>query len=232
MMRFNDRTPCSNLRLDDVGREVHLVGWVDAFRDHGVILFAHLRDRSGIVQVVFSQDLTAEPGERSSCLREEFCVSVTGKVSARNPSTRNPALETGDIEVAVQRFAILNPSKSLPFPISEKAMVAGVSQEAESVNEDLRLQYRYLDLRRPSMQKNFIKRHRILKLTRDFLDQAGFIEVETPVLTKSTPEGARDYLVPSRVHPGRFYALPQSPQLFKQMLMMSGFEKYFQIVKC
>jgi aspartyl-tRNA synthetase len=232
MTPFHDRTPCGNLRLDDVGREVHLLGWVDAFRDHGVILFAHLRDRSGLVQVVFSQDLATELGERPSSLREEFCVSVTGKVSARDQSTRNPALETGDIEVAVQRFAILNASKALPFPISEKAMIAGASREAEAVNEDLRLQYRYLDLRRPSMQKNFIKRHRILKLTRDFLDQAGFIEVETPVLTKSTPEGARDYLVPSRVHPGRFYALPQSPQLFKQLLMMSGFEKYFQIVKC
>jgi len=232
MMRFHDRTPCGSLRLDDVGREVHLVGWVDALRDHGLILFVHLRDRSGIVQVVLSPDLVTELGERPSCLREEFCVSVTGTVSERAQSARNPAIETGDIEVVVRLFAVLNPSKSLPFPISEKAMVAGVSPEAESVNEDLRLQYRYLDLRRPSMQENFIKRHRILKITRDFLDRAGFIEVETPVLTKSTPEGARDYLVPSRVHLGRFYALPQSPQLFKQMLMMSGFERYFQIVKC
>ena len=232
-MDFQRRSPCGSLRLTDVGREVQVVGWVDALRDHGLILFVHLRDRSGIVQVVFSPDVAPETRECAASLREEFCIAVEGRVAQRLPGTENPGLDTGRVEVMATALTILSSSRLLPFAISEKAMVAGASVAGPgSVAEDLRLQYRYLDLRRPSMQQNFIKRHGIAKCVRDFLDERGFIEVETPVLTKSTPEGARDYLVPSRVHPGHFYALPQSPQLFKQLLMVSGFERYFQIVKC
>ena len=232
MLSFRERLPCGSLGLADVGREVRVVGWVDALRDHGVVLFAHLRDRSGIVQVVFSPEVAPDVREAAAALKEEFCVAVAGRVVARAEGTENPGLETGQIEVIATGLTILSRSEALPFPISEKAMVAGAGVASASVAEDLRLQYRYLDLRRPSMQDNLIKRHRIIKAARDCLDERGFIEVETPVLTRSTPEGARDYLVPSRVHQGRFYALPQSPQLFKQLLMVSGFERYFQIVKC
>lgn len=232
-MNFHKRTPCGVLRLMNEGHDVQVVGWVDALRDHGVVLFAHLRDRSGIVQVVFSPDVSTELCKQASLLKEEYCISVEGKVIRRMAGTENPALDTGQIEVVASHLEILSSSHLLPFMISEKAMVAGVSiAGAGVVAEDIRLQYRYLDLRRPSVQYNFIKRHQINKCVRDFLDERGFLEIETPVLTKSTPEGARDYLVPSRVHPGQFYALPQSPQLFKQLLMISGFERYFQIVKC
>jgi len=221
------------LGVDDVGSSVQINGWVDALRDHGEVLFAHLRDRSGIVQVVFSPEVAPEVRECAAELKQEFCVSIAGGVVARAEGTENPAIETGQIELMATSLTILSRSKLLPFPISEKAMVAGdgVASVAE-VEEDIRLRYRFLDLRRPSMQDNLVKRHRIIKSVCDYLDEQGFIEVETPVLTKSTPEGARDYLVPSRVHPGNFYALPQSPQLFKQLLMVSGFERYFQIVKC
>ena len=232
MVDFHKRSFCTDLGSDDVGRQVHLVGWVDALRDHGDILFIHLRDRTGMIQVLFPADLSSERGQRPNSLREEYCLYIAGNVVKRAEGTENPAIGTGDIEIQAESFSILSPANTLPFPISEKAMVAGVTPQVESVHEDLRLQYRYLDLRRPSVRDNFIKRHRIIKTARDFLDEQGFIEVETPVLTKSTPEGARDYLVPSRVHPGRFYALPQSPQLFKQLLMVAGFERYFQIVKC
>ncbi len=227
------RSNCGELGLADVGREVRLFGWVDALRDHGEVLFIHLRDRSGIVQVLFSPEKTAaESYARAGSLKGEYCVTVTGEVVQRVEGTENLNLETGLIEVAARELSVLSQADVLPFPVSEKAMIAGLAKTAGNVTEDLRLQYRYLDLRRPSMQSNLIKRHRINKCVRDFLDERGFVEVETPILTKSTPEGARDYLVPSRVHPKNFYALPQSPQLFKQLLMVSGLERYFQIARC
>lgn len=231
-MKFQSRIYCGSLRKADAGRRVLAAGWVDALRDHGNILFIHLRDRSGIVQVVFNPDRA--PGARAEAdrLKEEYCVTVSGEVVVRQAGTENPAVETGEIEILANELTILNPSRALPFPISEKAMVAGGTVPGDAVGEDLRLQYRYLDLRRPSMQENLVRRYRIIKRARDFLDSRGFVEIETLVLTKSTPEGARDYLVPSRVHPGCFCALPQSPQLFKQTLIFSGFERYFQIVRC
>ncbi len=233
-MKFTKRTNCGEYRLPDVGREVELAGWVDALRDHGEVLFIHLRDRSGIIQVVFNPENTsADICKRASALKNEYCILVRGTVIEREKDTGNPNIETGKIEIAASELEILNKSRSLPFPISEKAMVAGADVNGTgSVAEDVRLRYRYLDLRRPSMQSNIIMRHRIIKCVRACLDEETFIEVETPILTKSTPEGARDYLVPSRVHPGRFYALPQSPQLFKQLLMVSGLERYFQIARC
>ncbi|MBT8489739.1 MAG: aspartate--tRNA ligase [Deltaproteobacteria bacterium] len=229
-----ERSSCGQLNLYDVDRDVTVTGWVDALRDHGEVLFIHLRDRSGIIQVVFSPEFSpAKICERAILLRNEFCITVTGRVTKRLEDTENPHIETGQIEIMATDLLILSRAETLPFPISEKAMVVGASvSSVESVNEDLRLQYRYLDLRRPSMQENFIKRHRIIKSVRDYLDEQGFIEAETPMLTKSTPEGARDYLVPSRVYPQHFYALPQSPQLFKQLLMVSGFERYYQLARC
>jgi len=228
------RSFCGELNLSQVGRQVQLAGWVDALRDHGDVLFIHLRDRTGVLQVVFSPEVTPAPVcELSQSLRNEFCIQVMGRVHKRAQGTENPHIETGDIEVMAQDLSILSRSATLPFPISEKAMLAeGGSKRTDSVAEDLRLQYRYLDLRRPTMQDNLLKRYRIIKCARDYLDEQGFIEVETPMLTKSTPEGARDYLVPSRHFPGQFYALPQSPQLFKQLLMVAGFERYFQVVRC
>jgi len=209
-----------------------MAGWVDARRDHGELLFIHLRDWTGITQVVFGPEDT-ELLKKASGLHEEYCVQVSGEVVGRLSGTENASIATGNVEVVASELVILNTSGPLPFPVSEKAMLAGGGVASSSaVGEDLRLQYRYLDLRRPSMQENLRKRSRILKTVRDILDSRGFIEVETPVLTKSTPEGARDYLVPSRVHPGCFYALPQSPQLFKQLLVTSGIERYFQVVKC
>lgn len=231
-MRWGNRTYCGTLRASDVGRKVQMVGWVDSRRDHGELLFVHLRDWTGITQIVFNA-ADADLLKKASGLHEEFCIEVRGEVVLRIEGTENPGIETGDVEVVASELTILNASVPLPFPVSEKAMVAGGGvASASNVGEDMRLQYRYLDLRRPSMQDNLRKRYRILKSVRDILDSRGFVEVETPVLTKSTPEGARDYLVPSRVHPGCFYALPQSPQLFKQLLMTSGMERYFQVVKC
>ncbi|MBA4396796.1 MAG: aspartate--tRNA ligase [Syntrophus sp. (in: bacteria)] len=233
-MTYQDRLPCGSLRVSDAGSSVTLAGWVDALRDHGDLLFIHLRDRSGIVQVIFSPEFAGSTIMHcASTLRNEFCVALKGRVQQRAAGTENPNLDTGFIEVMATDIAILSKSEALPFAISEKAMVAGAGvRGADSVSEELRLQFRYLDLRRPTMQDNLLKRHRIVKTVRDFLDEQGFIEIETPMLTKSTPEGARDYLVPSRVHPGNFYALPQSPQLFKQLLMVGGYERYFQIVRC
>ncbi len=231
-MDFTERIWCGSLRPEDAGREVQLAGWVDALRDHGEVLFAHLRDRSGIVQVVFSPERSSPDLCRTAeSLKSEYCVAVRGRVEKRLPGTENPNLETGAVEVFAAALEILNASDPLPFMVSEKAMAAG-EREAEAVAEDLRLKHRYLDLRRPTMQNNLFKRHRIFKCVRDYLDEQGFVEVETPMLTKSTPEGARDYLVPSRIHQGCFYALPQSPQLFKQLLMVSGFERYFQMARC
>ncbi len=228
------RSYCGDLSIADAGKEIHLAGWVDALRDHGEVLFIHLRDLTGIVQAVFSPEFTPpDVCERAGTLRSEYCVAVTGRIRERAEGTENPHIETGSFEIIVGALSILSRSTTLPFAISEKAMVAGgMASGADSVSEDLRLQYRYLDLRRPSMQQHLIKRYRIVKAARDVLDERGFLEIETPMLTRSTPEGARDYLVPSRHHPEHFYALPQSPQLFKQLLMVAGFERYFQVVRC
>ncbi|WP_054031877.1 aspartate--tRNA ligase [Desulfatitalea tepidiphila] len=233
-MPHHDRSSCGELRLADAGKEVTLAGWVDALRDHGEVLFIHLRDRSGIVQVVFTPESTPQAVcDKAAELKSEFCVQVTGRVIERAEGTDNPGIATGGIEVVAADLDILGRCAALPFQISEKSMTAGAAvKREETVGEDLRLQYRYLDLRRPNMQEHLIRRHRIVKSIRDFLDEQGFVEVETPMLTRSTPEGARDYLVPSRHFPKNFYALPQSPQLFKQLLMVGGMERYFQIVRC
>jgi aspartyl-tRNA synthetase len=233
-MTYHDRSMCGLISADHVGREVVLAGWVDALRDHGEVLFIHLRDASGIVQVVFGPESTDRAVcEEAGLLKNEFCIRVTGTVVSRAEGTENPHISTGDVEVAAVGLTIISRSKTPPFPISEKSMLAGAAlQRDESVAEDLRLQYRYLDLRRPSMQDHLIKRHAIARAIRNFLDEQGFIEVETPMLTRSTPEGARDYIVPSRHYPKTFYALPQSPQLFKQLLMVAGMERYYQIVRC
>ena len=233
-MQFSERVFCGRLAPQDIGRRVLLAGWVDAFRDHGGLLFIHLRDRSGIVQIVFSPDAAAnDVCRQATALRAEYCIAVTGNVRQRLAGTENPNIETGSIEVFVTELEVLAESDALPFSVSDKAMVAGApSAGADAVAEDLRLQYRYLDIRRPAMRDNLVARHRIFQGVREFLDSRGFVEVETPVLTASTPEGARDYLVPSRVHPGNFYALPQSPQLFKQLLMIGGLERYFQLARC
>jgi len=210
------------------------MGWVDAIRDHGSLLFIHLRDVRGIAQVVFDPGFGKEQYEQAAMLREEYVVAVKGRVALRTEGTLNPNLRTGEVEVLAQSLNIISEARTIPFPISEKAMVFGEELQASpaSVDEELRLRYRYLDMRRPSVQDCFIKRHQIVKVIREYLEGLSFVEVETPILTKSTPEGARDYLVPSRVHHGRFYALPQSPQLFKQLLMMAGMDRYFQIVRC
>jgi aspartyl-tRNA synthetase len=213
---------CGDLRRMDVAREVTLLGWVQRRRDLGGLIFVELRDRQGIVQVVFNPELNREAHEKAQSLRSEFVVGVKGKVVTRPEGTSNPKLKTGEIEVIAQKLKILNTSKTPPFLV----------EDDEEVAEDVRLQYRYLDLRKPRLQQNLILRHRVAKEVRNYFDALGFLEVETPMLTKSTPEGARDYLVPSRVNPGHFYALPQSPQLFKQILMISGFDRYFQIVRC
>jgi len=233
-MNFSGRSYCGGFNLSDVGRDVHLFGWVDALRDHGDVLFIHLRDQTGIAQIVFGPEFASkEICGFASALRNEFCISVSGRVIERAKGTENPSIDTGNIEVIATDLTIFSRSLALPFNISEKAMVAGADTPAtEAVSEDLRLQYRYLDLRRPTMQDFLIKRHKMNQCMREILDTNGFIEVETPMLTKSTPEGARDYLVPSRHHPRHFYALPQSPQLFKQLLMISGFDRYYQITRC
>ena len=233
-MNYSQRVFCGELSQEDVGRTVQLCGWVDAYRDHGGLLFIHLRDRSGIVQIVFSPDVTpANVCQTAATLRPEYCITVTGTARKRMEGMENPNIETGKLEVFVDGMTILSESDPLPFVITDKAMVAGgETAGAENVSEDLRMQYRYLDIRRPAMQNNLLLRHRIFQGVRQFLDSRGFVEVETPVLTASRPEGARDYLVPSRVHPQNFYALPQSPQLFKQLLMIGGLERYFQLARC
>ena len=233
-MSFSERVFCGQLTPADAGRQVLLAGWVDAYRDHGGLLFVHLRDRSGIMQVVFSPEAApAGVCRQAASLRAEHCIAVRGEVHRRLPGTENPGIGTGGIEVMVTGLTVLSAADPLPFAISDKAMVAGApSAGGDAVAEDLRLQYRYLDLRRPAMRDNLVARHRIFLCVRQLLDSRGFVEVETPMLTASTPEGARDYLVPSRVRQGSFYALPQSPQLFKQLLMIGGIERYFQLARC
>lgn len=213
---------CGTLGTAETGKQVVLCGWVSRRRDHGGLIFVDLRDRSGLVQIVFSSELNADDFKKAETLRNEFVIAVKGTVRERAAETINPNMETGRIEVYCDEFRILNKAKTPPFYI----------QDQIDVDETLRLKYRYLDLRRPEMQRNLMLRHRVTKVMRDFFDRHGFVEIETPMLTKSTPEGARDYLVPSRVNPGKFFALPQSPQIFKQILMVSGFERYFQIVRC
>lgn len=213
---------CTEISKENIGQEVTLMGWVGKNRNKGGLIFLDLRDRSGIVQVIFEES-SARPEvfEKAGKLRSEFVVAVTGRVEARSGAV-NENLATGDIEVVATDLRILSEAETPPFPIEEDS----------KTKEDLRLKYRYLDLRRPDLQRNLIMRSKVATLTRSFLAEEGFLEIETPMLTKSTPEGARDYLVPSRVHPGNFYALPQSPQIFKQLLMCSGYDRYFQIVKC
>jgi aspartyl-tRNA synthetase len=205
----------------DVGREVKLAGWVNSHRDHGGVIFIDLRDRTGIVQIVADPADSVEAHKVAEQVRDEYVILVEGVVRRRGEGLENPKLKTGKIEVVASKIVIENRSKPLPFQIGDR-----------SVNEELRLKYRYLDLRDPEMFETFRVRGQVLKRIRDFLDREGFIETETPALTRSTPEGARDYLVPSRIYPGEFYALPQSPQLFKQILMVAGFDKYYQIAKC
>lgn len=213
---------CGVLKEQDIGREVVLKGWVQTRRDHGGLIFIDLRDRWGLVQVVFSPNYSPEALALAERMRSEYVVAVRGVVEKRPEGTENPNLVTGSIEVRVAAAEILNAAKTPPFYIENDI----------DVDENLRLQYRYLDLRRPEMQRALVLRHRAAHAARSFLDREGFIEVETPMLSKSTPEGARDYLVPSRVQPGNFYALPQSPQLFKQILMVAGVDRYFQVVRC
>jgi aspartyl-tRNA synthetase len=213
---------CGELNREFHDKQVTLCGWVSRRRDHGGLIFVDLRDRSGIVQVVFSPDVEQSAFVKAETIRTEYVIAVQGLVRLRDADTVNPNMSTGEIEVLGKELRILNHAKPPPFYI----------QDNIDVDETLRLKYRYLDLRRPEMQNNLILRHKVTKAMRDYFDRNGFVEIETPMLTKSTPEGARDYLVPSRVNPGKFFALPQSPQIFKQILMVSGMEKYFQIVRC
>jgi aspartyl-tRNA synthetase len=213
---------CGDLSKKDVGVQVILMGWVQTRRDHGGLIFVDLRDRYGVTQVVFNPEVDPEVHAKAHALRSEYVIAVQGVVEVRPEDMTNPRLATGEIEVAVHGLKVFNESKTPAFSIDDDAEVA----------ENVRLRYRYLDLRRERMQSNLLLRHRAAKVVRDYFSSQGFVEIETPFLTRSTPEGARDYLVPSRMNPGHFYALPQSPQLFKQLLMVSGFDRYFQIVKC
>ena len=213
---------CGTFRTEHIGGQPTLAGWVNRRRSHGGVIFIDLRDRSGMVQVVFNPEQWPEAYEVAGQVRSEWVVQVRGTVQARPSGTENPGLDTGDVEIVAEEVVVLNPSLTPPFYLTDDV----------DVDESLRLRYRYLDLRRPQMLGNLVLRHRVVKFIRDFLDARGFLEIETPILIKSTPEGARDFLVPSRMHPGSFYALPQSPQQLKQLLMVSGVEKYFQIARC
>jgi len=213
---------CGAIRASDAGQTALLMGWVHRRRDLGGVIFIHLRDRDGVTQLVFNESENREAHQRAQELSSEFVIAAQGKVKLRSADTVNPAIATGEVEIAVDRIWILNESRTPPFPLEENV----------DVKEDVRLKYRYVDLRRPHMQRNIIMRAKIAFAVRQALYEQGFLEIETPFMTRSTPEGARDYLVPSRVQPGNFYALPQSPQIFKQLLMVSGYERYFQIVRC
>ena len=214
---------CTALGREDVGREVTLMGWTNVRRDLGALIFVQLRDRSGLMQIVFdSSTLSKEDFDRASTIRSEYVLAVKGVLEARTGNMVNPNMKTGEVEVRVKEFKILSTAETPPIDTSDDC----------NAGELLRLKYRYLDLRRPCMQRNLIMRNEITRITHEYFAENGFLEIETPMLTKSTPEGARDYLVPSRVHPGSFYALPQSPQLFKQLLMLSGFDRYMQIARC
>lgn len=212
---------CNQLRPSHIGHKATLIGWLDVRRDLGGVIFIELRDREGRTQVVFNPQTNADLAARAHALRSEFVLAVTGTVALRPAGTENPRLATGEIELIAESLEILNAADTPPFPLDDPA-----------VNEDLRLTHRYLDLRRPAMLENLRQRHRLCQAVRSYLDENGFIEIETPILSKSTPEGAREFLVPSRIHPGHFYALAQSPQQYKQLLMVAGVEKYFQIAKC
>lgn len=213
---------CGSLTAKDIGREVLLMGWALRRRDHGGLIFIDLRDRDGIAQIVFDPELNSAAHKVAEGVRSEFVLAIKGKVIPRPEGTVNPNMKTGEVEIQVLECKLLNRSKPLPFMLDEHS----------EVNENIRLKYRYLDMRRPQLQYNLILRHQVAQVTRQYLSDNGFIELETPFLTKSTPEGARDFLVPSRINQGQFYALPQSPQIFKQILMISGFDRYFQIVRC
>ena len=214
---------CGELNSSNVGQQVTLAGWVNRRRDHGGLIFLDVRDRYGMTQVICDPERSSEAHRIASEVRSEYVIQVTGTVVHRLPGTENPQLSTGDIEVAADTITILNPSRTTPFPINS---------DATDVDESLRLKYRYLDMRRPRMRDNIMLRHRVVKVIRDYLDERDFLEIETPILMKSTPEGARDYLVPSRLYAGEFYALPQSPQQLKQLLMVAGMDRYFQIARC
>ncbi len=213
---------CGDLRASDAGKQVVLMGWVNRRRDHGNLIFLDVRDRSGIVQVVLDKELTPDGHAKGEAIRPEYVIAAIGRVRLRDDLAINPKMPTGEIEIETTELLVLNDARLAPFSPAEEAIA----------NEEVRLKYRYVDLRRAEMQHNFMVRHRITLAVRQSLSDQGFLEIETPILTKSTPEGARDFLVPSRVHPGEFYALPQSPQIFKQILMISGFDKYFQIARC
>ncbi|AGB18853.1 aspartate--tRNA ligase [Thermoanaerobacterium thermosaccharolyticum] len=213
---------CGELTLEDVGKSVIVMGWVQRRRDLGGLIFLELRDRTGLIQIVCSEQLSKEAFDKAQHVRNEYVLAAAGEVVRRSDENINPNLETGNIEIYVSEFKILSKAETPPFMVEDR----------NNVSEEIRLKYRYLDLRRPSMQKILMTRYRITRIVRDFLDKNGFIDIETPLLIKSTPEGARDYLVPSRVQPGKFFALPQSPQIFKQLLMISGFDRYYQIAKC
>ncbi len=213
---------CGEVGTEDIGKKIRVAGWVDTTRDHGGVVFTDLRDRTGKVQIVFAPEISEELVEKAKKLRHEFVIAVEGEVRRRPPGTENPKLKTGEVEIYAENLQILNKSLPLPFLIEDDV----------KAGEDVRLKYRFLDLRRKRMMENIIFRHRLYQVTREVFNSEGFIEIETPYLTKSTPEGARDFLVPSRIYPGKFYALPQSPQLFKQILMVAGFDRYYQIARC
>src|SRR5215203_3001968 len=213
---------CGELRASDIGIEVTVQGWVNRRRDHGGLIFLDVRDRYGLVQVVANPEQAPEAHKVGESCRSEYVIEARGRVQARPEGTENPNMPTGDVEVQVDSLTVLNPSLPIPFSVSDDL----------PVDERVRLQYRYLDLRRSTMSRRIEQRHRIVKYIRDFLDERKFLEIETPILIKATPEGARDFLVPSRVYPGEFYALPQSPQQLKQLLMVSGMDRYFQIARC
>src|ERR1700720_4720338 len=213
---------CGELRASDAGKKALLMGWVHRRRDLGGVVFIHLRDREGVTQLVFHEDAESDVHKKAEMLASEYVIAAEGTLALRTAENINPAIPTGEVELVVDKLWILNESRTPPFPMEDNV----------DVKEDARLKYRYVDLRRPRMQHNIILRSKIAYAVRQELTEQGFLEIETPFMTRSTPEGARDYLVPARVSPGNFYALPQSPQIFKQLLMVAGFEKYFQIVRC